>query len=112
MTLPYGSGSGVLRDIVTSPTPTSSSTSSPQSHHSPPHVTSSATSLLEPSLAMGKISGAYRSPTDTYVWGRPWGQGDSADSYDAGQGGWFRMFSVAAYKPYFDVDTFGVVERI
>jgi hypothetical protein len=30
----------------------------------------------------------------------------------AGQSGWFRMFSVAAYKPYFDVDTSDVVERI
>ena len=28
------------------------------------------------------------------------------------QGGWFRTFTVAAYKPYFDVDTSDVLERI
>jgi len=28
------------------------------------------------------------------------------------QGGWFRTFTIAAYKPYFDVDTTDVLERI
>lgn len=28
------------------------------------------------------------------------------------QGGWFRTFTIAAYKPYFDVDTSDVLERI
>ncbi|XP_012569555.1 uncharacterized protein [Cicer arietinum] len=28
------------------------------------------------------------------------------------QGGWLRNFAVAAYKPYFDVDTSDVLERI
>lgn len=28
------------------------------------------------------------------------------------QGGWFRAFTIAAYKPYFDVDTSDVLERI
>jgi len=28
------------------------------------------------------------------------------------QGGWFRTFTIAAYKPYFDVDTTEVLERI
>ncbi|GAB2216563.1 hypothetical protein Droror1_Dr00024338, partial [Drosera rotundifolia] len=27
-------------------------------------------------------------------------------------GGWFQAFSVAAYKPYFDVDSSDVLERI
>ncbi|KAG8100709.1 hypothetical protein GUJ93_ZPchr0013g34079 [Zizania palustris] len=40
------------------------------------------------------------------------GRGGGTGSDDAGQGGWFRMFSVAVYKPYFDVDTSDVVERI
>ncbi|CAM0881671.1 unnamed protein product [Alopecurus aequalis] len=40
------------------------------------------------------------------------GRGGGGGSDDAAQGGWFRMFSVAAYKPYFDVDTSDVVERI
>jgi len=40
------------------------------------------------------------------------GRGGGAGSDDAAQGGWFRIFSVAAYKPYFDVDTSDVVERI
>ena len=28
------------------------------------------------------------------------------------QSGWFQAFSIAAYKPYFDVDTSDVIERI
>lgn len=28
------------------------------------------------------------------------------------QGGWFQAFSVNSYKPYFDVDTTDVLERI
>ncbi|KAG8052801.1 hypothetical protein GUJ93_ZPchr0001g33066 [Zizania palustris] len=40
------------------------------------------------------------------------GRGGGTGSDDAGQGGWFWMFSVAVYKPYFDVDTSDVVERI
>ncbi|KAL5995927.1 hypothetical protein ACLOJK_026000 [Asimina triloba] len=33
-------------------------------------------------------------------------------SDDAQQSGWTRSFTVAAYKPYFDVDTSDVLERI
>jgi hypothetical protein len=76
--------------------------------------------IFPPSEAKGKISGAYRPPTDaddTFSssksgGGGRGGGGGGAGSDDAGQGGWFRMFSVAAYKPYFDVDTSDVVERI
>lgn len=28
------------------------------------------------------------------------------------QSGWFRYFTIAAYRPYFDVDTSDVLERI
>ncbi|XP_066342818.1 uncharacterized protein [Miscanthus floridulus] len=72
-----------------------------------------------PSEARGKIAGAYRPPTDADATfsskgggAGSGGRGGSAGSDDAAQGGWFRMFSVAAYKPYFDVDTSDVVERI
>ncbi|KAG8047520.1 hypothetical protein GUJ93_ZPchr0008g13556 [Zizania palustris] len=71
-----------------------------------------------PSEAKGKISGTYHPPTDaddmfsSKSGGGLGGRGGGAGSDDAGQGGWFRMFSVAAYKPYFDVDTSDVVERI
>lgn len=33
-------------------------------------------------------------------------------SDDNQEGGWFRAFTVNAYKPYFDVDTSDVLERI
>lgn len=33
-------------------------------------------------------------------------------SEESESGGWFRAFTVAAYKPYFDVDTSDVLERI
>ncbi|OAY73682.1 hypothetical protein ACMD2_24799 [Ananas comosus] len=39
------------------------------------------------------------------------GQG-SASGEDSQQNWWYRMFTVAAYKPYFDVDTADVLERI
>jgi len=74
-----------------------------------------------PPDARGKISGAYRPPTDaddTFSskagggGAGGGGRGGGAGSDDAAQGGWFRIFSVAAYKPYFDVDTSDVVERI
>lgn len=33
-------------------------------------------------------------------------------SEEAQQSSWFRTFTIAAYKPYFDVDTVDVLERI
>ncbi|KAF3328311.1 protein YIPF1 isoform X1 [Carex littledalei] len=40
------------------------------------------------------------------------GKGAKTSSDESSQGtGWFSMFSVAAYKPYFDVDTTNVLER-
>ncbi|KAF3454461.1 hypothetical protein FNV43_RR04908 [Rhamnella rubrinervis] len=61
-----------------------------------------------PSEAQGKISGVSRPPRDaddTF-------SKSSSGSDEPQQGGWFRTFSVAAYKPYFDVDTSDVLERI
>ncbi|TVU36539.1 hypothetical protein EJB05_18476 [Eragrostis curvula] len=85
----------------------------------PPAIrfTDSNLQTFPPSEARGKISGAYRPPTDADVTfsskvGGGGGGGGSAGADDAGQSGWFRIFSVAAYKPYFDVDTSDVVERI
>ncbi|OEL27695.1 Protein YIPF1-like protein [Dichanthelium oligosanthes] len=118
----------------------------------PPAIrfTDSNLQTFPPSEARGKISGAYRPPTDadgqisrprlpcpsrfsSDLTGSPGrggvfadtfsskaggggggggGRGGGAGSDDAAQGGWFRLLSVAAYKPYFDVDTSDVVERI
>lgn len=38
--------------------------------------------------------------------------GGSSSPDDSQNNGWFRMFTVEAYKPYFDVDTSDVLERI
>jgi protein YIPF1/2 len=41
------------------------------------------------------------------------GKGAKGSSDESNQAtGWFSMFSVAAYRPYFDVDTSDVLERI
>jgi protein YIPF1/2 len=41
------------------------------------------------------------------------GKGAKGGSDESNQAtGWFSMFSVAAYRPYFDVDTSDVLERI
>ncbi|CAI9102228.1 OLC1v1000467C1 [Oldenlandia corymbosa var. corymbosa] len=50
-----------------------------------------------------------------WVWGRSntFSKGaPGSDNNNTQQGGWFRTFSIAAYKPYFDVDTSDVIERI
>ncbi|KAL9235045.1 hypothetical protein vseg_009845 [Gypsophila vaccaria] len=61
-----------------------------------------------PSEAQGKISGGGRPPRDADdTFSKPGGGSDEPQS-----GGWFSAFSVAAYKPYFDVDTSDVLERI
>ncbi|XP_027114598.1 protein YIPF1 homolog [Coffea eugenioides] len=61
-----------------------------------------------PIAPQGKISsgsGPPRDADDTF-------SKTASGSDDDQQGGWFRTFSIAAYKPYFDVDTSDVVERI
>ncbi|XP_028780877.1 protein YIPF1 homolog [Neltuma alba] len=61
-----------------------------------------------PSEAQGKITGASRPPRDADdTFSKP-----TSGSEEAQQSGWFRTFTIAAYKPYFDVDTVDVLERI
>ncbi|XP_051135667.1 uncharacterized protein LOC127254552 [Andrographis paniculata] len=61
-----------------------------------------------PAGAQGKISGASLPPRDADdTFGKP-----ASGSDDSQQSGWFRSFTVAAYRPYFDVDTSDVLERI
>ncbi|KAL0441641.1 UNVERIFIED_CONTAM: protein YIPF1 [Sesamum radiatum] len=56
----------------------------------------------------GKISGAARPPRDADdTFGKP-----NSGSEEPQQSGWFRSFTIAAYRPYFDVDTSDVLERI
>ncbi|KAK4781827.1 hypothetical protein SAY86_015929 [Trapa natans] len=61
-----------------------------------------------PSQTQGKISGGSRPPRDaddTF-------SKTTFGSEDAQPSGWFRSFTADAYKPYFDVDTSDVLERI
>ncbi|KAJ1417109.1 Yip1 domain [Sesbania bispinosa] len=61
-----------------------------------------------PSEAQGKITGGSRPPRDADdSFSKPVSGSDEPQ-----QGGWIRTFTVAAYKPYFDVDTSDVLERI
>ncbi|GMG99714.1 hypothetical protein Nepgr_001554 [Nepenthes gracilis] len=77
----------------------------------PGHVTvkfaDSNLQTFPPSQAQGKISGS-RPPRDADdTFSKP-----ASGSDDPPSGGWFSAFSVGAYKPYFDVDTSDVLERI
>jgi hypothetical protein len=79
---------------------------------SPAHVavnfTDSSLQTFPPSGAQGKISrgsGPPRDADDTFS--KPVSGSDEPQS-----SGWFQVFSLAYYKPYFDVDTPDVVERI
>ncbi|KAK9158399.1 hypothetical protein Scep_004973 [Stephania cephalantha] len=61
-----------------------------------------------PSQSQGKISGGYRPPRDADD-----SFSKTADEPQAGGvGGWMGLFKVANYRPYFDVDTTDVLERI
>lgn len=78
------------------------------SGHIAVQFTDSNLQTFPPSETKGKISGAARPPRDADdTFSKPGGGNDEPQS-----GGWFRIFSVAAYKPYFDVDTSDVLERI
>ncbi|KAD7478627.1 hypothetical protein E3N88_01763 [Mikania micrantha] len=62
-----------------------------------------------PSGAQGKISAAAGPPRDADdTFSKP----VSGSSESPSSGGWFRIFTIAAYQPYFDVDTSDVLERI
>ncbi|KAJ6928795.1 peroxisomal adenine nucleotide carrier 1-like [Populus alba x Populus x berolinensis] len=78
----------------------------------PGHVTVQFTDsnlqTFPPSGSQGKISGGSRPPRDADdTFSKPISGSDEPQ-----QGGWFRTFTIAAYKPYFDVDTTDVLERI
>jgi hypothetical protein len=62
-----------------------------------------------PSATQGKISGGTNPPRDADdTFSRPVnGTTDEPQS-----SGWLHRFTVGAYKPYFDVDTSDVVERL
>ncbi|XP_065853694.1 uncharacterized protein [Euphorbia lathyris] len=63
-----------------------------------------------PSNAQGKISGAARPPRDADdTFSKPV---SGSISEEPQQSGWLSKFTVAAYKPYFDIDTTDVLERI
>ncbi|KAL4202466.1 hypothetical protein AMTRI_Chr02g263780 [Amborella trichopoda] len=81
---------------------------------SPDHVAlkfpESNPQTFPPSETQGKISGTFRPPTDADdTFSKPASGNTNNESQPSG---WLRMFTVAAYKPYFDVDTSDVLERI
>ncbi|KAJ6840296.1 protein YIPF1-like protein [Iris pallida] len=66
-----------------------------------------------PLEAQGKISAVFRPPSDADdTFSKPAAGSARSEEPQAGGGGWMRTFTVAAYKPYFDVDTSDVLERI
>ncbi|KAF7805123.1 protein YIPF1-like protein [Senna tora] len=78
----------------------------------PGHVTvkfaDSNLQTFPPSTEQGKISGGSRPPRDADdTFSNPVSGSDGSQ-----QSGWSRTFTIAAYKPYFDVDTSDVLERI
>ncbi|KAG1346211.1 putative protein YIPF1 [Cocos nucifera] len=79
----------------------------------PDHVTvkfaESNLQTFPPSEAQGKISAVFRPPSDADdTFSKP-SRGSSDESQPAG---WMHKFTVGAYKPYFDVDTSDVLERV
>ncbi|GAB2211547.1 hypothetical protein Droror1_Dr00024864 [Drosera rotundifolia] len=80
----------------------------------PGHVTvkfadSSIGSYSPFQVPQGKISGGAKPPRDADdTFSKPVAGGPD----EPPSGNWFRAFSVAAYKPYFDVDSSDVLERI
>ncbi|RDX82589.1 Protein YIPF1-like protein, partial [Mucuna pruriens] len=79
----------------------------------PPPVTftfpESNLQTFPPSGAQGKITTSSRPPRDVDdTFSKP----GSGGSDEPQQSGWFRAFQLASYKPYFDVDTIDVLDRI
>ncbi|KAL3728272.1 hypothetical protein ACJRO7_032943 [Eucalyptus globulus] len=80
----------------------------PDPGHVAVRFTDSNLQTFPPSDAKGKISGGSGPPRDaddTF-------SKSTVGSDDSQPSGWFGWFSVASYKPYFDVDTSDVLERI
>ncbi|CAN1843320.1 Protein YIPF1 homolog [Linum perenne] len=79
--------------------------------HVPVQFAESNLQTFPPSGAQGKISGGSRPPRDADdSFSKPINANGTDEQQQ--QGGWLRAFSIAAYKPYFDVDTVDVLERI
>ncbi|XP_057439401.1 uncharacterized protein LOC130731200 [Lotus japonicus] len=79
----------------------------------PPPVTVKFTDsnlkTFPPSETQGKITGGSRPPRDADdSFSKPVSGSDEPQQ----QGGWLHTFTVAAYKPYFDIDSSDVLERI
>ncbi|KAL5783674.1 hypothetical protein ACOSP7_008703 [Xanthoceras sorbifolium] len=80
----------------------------PDPGHVSVQFTDSNLQTFPPSGAQGKISSASGPPRDVDdTFSKPASGSDEPQS-----GGWFRAFSIASYKQYFDVDTSDVLERI
>ncbi|ESW19050.1 hypothetical protein PHAVU_006G092500 [Phaseolus vulgaris] len=80
----------------------------PDSRHVTVNFADSNLQTFPPSATQGKITAASGPPRDADdSFSKPISGSDEPQ-----QGGWFRTFTVAAYKPYFDVDTSDVLERI
>ncbi|KAF9681607.1 hypothetical protein SADUNF_Sadunf05G0019400 [Salix dunnii] len=80
----------------------------PDPGHVTVQFTDSNLQTFPPSGSQGKISGGSRPPRDADdTFSKPISNSDERQ-----QGGWFQTFTIAAYKPYFDVDTTDVLERI
>ncbi|KAJ4867096.1 Integral membrane Yip1 family protein [Raphanus sativus] len=83
----------------------------PDPGHTTVKFTESNLQTFPPSAAQGKISGGSNPPRDaddTFS-----GPGNGSSSRDEPQsGGWLHKFTVGAYKPFFDVDTSDVVDRL
>ncbi|KAI4367854.1 hypothetical protein MLD38_016478 [Melastoma candidum] len=79
----------------------------------PGHVavkfTESNLQQFPPSQSKGKIYGGAAPPRDA---DDTFSKSGSSTDVPQPTGGWFAMFNVATYRPYFDVDTTDVLERI
>ncbi|PKA64680.1 hypothetical protein AXF42_Ash007427 [Apostasia shenzhenica] len=79
------------------------------SEHVSVKFTDSNLQTFPPAEARGKITGGFRPPSDADdTFSKP-ANGSSEESQPSG---WMRNFMIAAYKPYFDVDTSDVLGRI
>ncbi|KAJ6354045.1 hypothetical protein OIU76_002971 [Salix suchowensis] len=101
-------GVGKYTHIDNQPQVSGSVPAVPDPGHVTVQFTDSNLQTFPPSGSQGKISGGSRPPRDADdTFSKPISGPDERQ-----QGGWFQTFTIAAYKPYFDVDTTDVLERI
>lgn len=83
----------------------------PTSDHVAVKFTESNLQTFPPPDARGKMTPIFKPPSDADdTFSKPGNQTQNAGESEGG--GWMRAFTVGAYKPYFDVDTSDVLERI